>query len=155
MAGGGQAGTAGTSTGGTGGAAGAGLGGSGGSNGGDGVTLTVIYTQGAGVMTAQWYNGTGSTIFLRGCATADGWYREGAEWKEYGALATCTTPLPARELAPGASYRDPAAGFPPNRGDNVWRLVGPYGSDCTSGVILEDADCAELHEATSVNEVSL
>jgi hypothetical protein len=91
---------------------------------------------------------------LRGCATADGWYREGGDWKEYGAFAVCVMEGPAVEVAPGATYNDPAAGVPPARGDNVWRLIGPYGTGCTSEVKFSEANCAELHEATSVNEVS-
>jgi hypothetical protein len=125
----------------------------GGSDGGDGVVLTALYLPGSGTVAAEWYNGTDATIFLRGCSTTDGWYREGGDWLEYGAFAVCAMEGPEVEVAPGETYRDPAAGVPPARGDNVWRLVGPYGTGCTPGVRFSEANCAELFETTSVNEV--
>jgi hypothetical protein len=149
--------TAGTSAGGTGeiaGEAGVTAGGSGGSDDGNGVMLTAVYLPASGVVRAKWYNGTDATIFLRGCSTTDGWYREGDEWKEYGAFAACATEGPEVQVAAGATYDDLAGGVPPARGDNVWRLVGPYGTGCTPGVKFSEANCAALLEATSVNEIT-
>jgi hypothetical protein len=128
--------------------------GAGGAGNRDGVILTALYLAGSGVVNAEWYNGTDTTIFLRGCSTTNGWYREGGEWKAYGAFAVCAMEGPAVEVPAGETYRDLVGGVPPNRGDNVWRLVGPYGTGCTTGVKFSQANCAELHDATSVNEVS-
>lgn len=122
---------------------------------GDGVKLTALYLPGSGVVRAKWQNGTDSAIFLPGCSTVDGWYREGDEWKKYGSFAACATEGPGVEVAAGATYGDPAAGIPPDRGDNVWRLVGSYGTACTPGVEFSAANCAEVHEVTSVNEVTV
>jgi hypothetical protein len=126
----------------------------GGTGGAGGVILTAVYGAGSGGITASWYNGTGTTIFLRGCSTTDGWYSEAGEWKKYGAFALCTVETLAVALPAGETHRDLAGGVPPNRGDNVWRLVGPYGTGCTPGVKFSEANCATLHDATSVNEVS-
>jgi hypothetical protein len=147
---------AGTASGGTGeltGEAGA-TAGSGGSNDGNGVMLTAVYLPASGVVRARWYNGTDSTIFLRGCSTTDGWYREGDEWKKYGAFAVCAVEGPEVQVAAGATYEDLAGGVPPARGDNVWRLVGPYGTGCTAGVKFSEANCAVVLEATSANEIT-
>jgi hypothetical protein len=147
--------TAGTGSGGTGELPGdAGASGSGGSGDGNGVMLTAVYLPGSGVVRAKWHNGTDATIFLRGCATTDGWYREGDEWKKYGAFAVCANEGLEVEVAAGATYEDPAGGVPPARGDNVWRLVGPYGTGCTPGVKFSEANCGTLFEATSVNEIT-
>jgi hypothetical protein len=143
-------------TGGTGASAGgAGAAGSGGADDGNGVTLTAVYLPGSGVVRARWHNGTDATIFLRGCSTTDAWYREGGDWKKYGAFAVCVVEGPEVEVAAGATYEDPAGGVPPARGDNVWRLVGPYGTGCTTGVKFSEANCSALHEATSANEIPI
>jgi len=132
----------------------AGTAGAGGAAGVEGVLLTAVLQEASGFVSAEWHNGTSAKIFLRGCATADGWYREGGEWKKYGVFAACTVEGLAVEVAPGATYRDAVGGVPPSRGDNVWRLQGPYGIGCTSGVKFSEANCAELHEAISSNEVT-
>lgn len=143
---------AGAGAGGVGGAS-AGAAGSGGSDSRDGVILTALLDDASGRVNAEWYNGTDTTVFLRGCSTTDGWYREAGVWKQYGAFAACAVEGLAIELAAGATHLDLAGGVPPDRGDNVWRLVGPYGTGCTSGVKFSQANCTELHEATSSNEV--
>jgi hypothetical protein len=127
--------------------------GEGGQQSGDGVVLTAVLD--AGQIFAEWHNGSESPIFLRGCATADGWYREADEWIEHGAFALCAVEGPVVEVAAGATHRDPLGGTPPDRGDNVWRLVGPYGSDCTAGARFSAADCAAVHEAISANVVTI
>lgn len=101
---------------------------------------------------AEWTNGTNETIFLRGCLSADGWYREATQWVEHGALAVCDAVI-APEVAPGATYLDVPV-VPPDRGDNVWRLTGPYAVGCTPGETLDQADCAGRFELSSENEVS-
>jgi hypothetical protein len=128
--------------------------GAGGAGGHHGVILTAVREASSGMVNAEWYNGTDTTIFLRGCSTTNGWYREGGEWKQYGAFAVCAMEGLAVEVPAGQTYQDLVGGVPPDRGDNVWRLVGPYGTGCTRGVKFSQANCAELHEATSVNEVS-
>jgi len=132
----------------------AGTAGAGGAVGVEGVLLTAVLQEGSGFVNAEWHNGTGTKIFLRGCATADGWYREAGQWNKYGVFAACTVEGLAVEVAPGATYVDVVGGVPPSRGDNVWRLQGPYGIGCTSGVKFSEANCAELHEAISSNEVT-
>jgi hypothetical protein len=128
--------------------------GAGGAGGHHGVILTAVREASSGMVNAEWYNSTDTTIFLRGCSTTNGWYREAGEWKQYGAFAVCAMEGLAVEVPAGHTYQDPVGGVPPDRGDNVWRLVGPYGTGCTRGVKFSQANCAELHEATSVNEVS-
>jgi hypothetical protein len=121
------------------------------------VTLRAVMSEtspgGPQGIAAEWTNGSDETIFLRGCMTADGWYREGSEWLEYGAFAQCAVEGTAVEVAAGATYLDISA-LPPERGDNVWRLVGPYGVGCTPGEPLSQASCASTFELTSSNEVS-
>jgi hypothetical protein len=121
------------------------------------VTLRAVVSEtspgGPQGIAAEWTNGTDEPIFLRGCMTVDGWYREGSEWLEYGALAQCAAETLAVEVAPGATYLDVSV-LPPDRGDNVWRLVGPYGVDCTPGETFSEAGCSSTFELTSVNEVS-
>lgn len=103
---------------------------------------------------AEWTNGTDHAIFLRGCATADGWYLQGQEWREHGPFAVCTTETPAVEVGPGETYLDLAgAAPPPNRGSNVWRLVARYGTGCRSGELFGASECREVHELTSVNQL--
>lgn len=102
---------------------------------------------------AEWTNDTEQPIFLRGCMTADGWYREGSEWLEYGAFAQCVVEGTAVEVAPGESHLD-MTGLPPERGDGVWRLVGPYGVGCTPGETLSAGECTTMFEVTSTNEVT-
>jgi hypothetical protein len=120
-----------------------------------GVRLTAVRESGTTRVLGEWHNGSGVTIFLRGCSTTDGWYREGGTWKEYGAFAVCAQEGLAVEVPAGADHRDPAGGTPPNRGDGVWRLVGPYGIGCRSGVRFSEANCAEIIEVTSVNEITV
>jgi len=132
----------------------AGTAGAGGAAGVEGVLLTAVLLEPSGFVNAEWHNGTGTKIFLRGCATSDGWYREAGQWKKYGVFAACTVEGLAVEVAPGATYVDVVGGVPPSRGDDVWRLQGPYGIGCTSGVKFSEANCAELHEAISSNEVT-
>lgn len=103
---------------------------------------------------AEWTNGTDQVIFLRGCATADGWYLQGREWREHGPFAVCTAETPAVEVGPGETYLDlVGAAPPPNRGSNVWRLVARYGTGCRSGELFGASECREVHELTSVNQL--
>lgn len=134
--------------------AGADSGGMGGIDSGDGVTLTAILEEDTGYVFAEWHNGTETPIFLRGCSTTDAFYRSGDSWVPHGAFAVCAVEGPAVEVAPGAVYRDPAGGKPPERGDNVWRLSGPYGIGCTAGAKFSEASCAQTLQATSINDVS-
>jgi hypothetical protein len=58
------------------------------------------------------------------------------------------------EIAPGESRRFDL-GLPPERGSNVWRVMGPYGVGCTPGEKLSEADCREVFETTSTNRLEL
>lgn len=121
------------------------------------VVLSGILTDEAGQHTimAQWDNGTDQTIYLRGCSTTDGLYLEDGTWQRYGAFVQCTVEGPAVELAPGERYQDVVgASAPPERGDGVWRLQGPYGIGCNSGQELSLAGCTEVIDLESENEVS-
>jgi hypothetical protein len=100
---------------------------------------------------AQWYNGTEESIFLRGCSTVDAWYREDGEWIEYGALANCAVETEIVEVTPGTGRTEPLP-TAPERGDDIWRLVGPYGVGCTPGSLFSDGECDETFEVTSYNE---
>lgn len=125
---------------------------------GSAVVLTAVVVpvtpDGALGIAARWVNGSDRVIFLRGCATADGWYLQDGEWREHGAFGTCMVETNAVAVAPGATHVDLAgAGPPPNRGSNVWRLVARYGTGCRNGEILAASECSELHDIVSVNQV--
>lgn len=100
---------------------------------------------------AYWYNGTEDVVYLRGCSTVDAWYRDGDDWVEYGPLASCTAETEVVELNPNGLHAEtlPEA---PARGDDVWRLTGPYGVGCTPGALFSEAGCDEVVEVTSFNE---
>jgi hypothetical protein len=112
---------------------------------------------GAPGIAGQWSNGTDQSIFLTGCATVSGWYLQAdGQWQEYGAFSSCTAETNAVEVGPGETYVDRVGAAPPptNRGTNVWRLVGKYGVGCRQGQRLGASGCSELHELTSVNQLS-
>jgi hypothetical protein len=128
---------------------------------GSGVVLTAIVLQaarsGAPGIAAEWSNGTDQSIFLTGCSTVNGWYLQAdGQWQEYGAFSSCTAETNAVEVGPGKTYVDRVGAAPPpaNRGTNVWRLVGKYGVGCRQGQRLGASGCSELHELTSVNQLS-
>ncbi len=116
------------------------------------VVLTAVVSPGEGIA-AEWTNGTDEPIFLRGCVTADGWYLENGEWIAYGPFAQCAVETEVVQVAPGETYLDTAL-TPPERGENVWRLEGTYGVECTSGQILSQAECTQVFKLFSDNEVS-
>lgn len=101
---------------------------------------------------AEWTNGTDDPVFLRGCTTVDGEYLDSGAWINHGAFAQCAVETMAIEVAPGATYLDPALPLP-DRGDTVWRLIGSYGIGCSPGELLSEAGCAQLLKLTS-NEVT-
>lgn len=105
---------------------------------------------------AEWANGTGEPIFLRGCSSVEGWYLQGGEWIRYGAFAQCAAETKAVEVGPGETYVDVtgAVASPPNRGTNVWRLVGKYGVGCRREQLFSASECRETHEVTSVNHIA-
>lgn len=122
----------------------------------NGVALSLVpgvIIDGMGSIDAQWRNNRQESIFLRGCVTTDAWYREDGEWIEYGAFSSCAMETAMVEIQPGGTYRD-KNGTPPERGDDVWRLTGPWGIGCTPGALFSEDTCSEVFEATSTNEVS-
>jgi hypothetical protein len=129
-------------------------------DGGRAVVLTAVVMSaarnGAFGIAAEWVNHTEEAIFLQGCSTVEGWFLKDGQWERYGAFALCAAETQAVEVSPGQTYVDVsgAAASPPNRGANVWRLVGKYGVGCRRGALLGASQCREIREATSVNHIA-
>jgi hypothetical protein len=115
-----------------------------------------VARNGAPGIAAEWVNHTEEAIFLQGCSTVEAWFMKDGQWERHGAFALCAAETPAVEVGPGETYVDVsgAAASPPNRGSNVWRLVGRYGVGCRRGALLGASQCREIREATSVNQVA-
>lgn len=134
--------------------------GSAGADGGRAVVLTAVVMSvsrnGALGIAAEWANHTDEAIFLQGCSTVEGWFLQDGQWVRHGAFALCAAETPAVEVGPGETYVDVsgAAATPPERGTNVWRLVGKYGVGCRRGALLGASQCAEIREVTSVNQIA-
>lgn len=129
-------------------------------DGGRAVVLTAVVmsasAKGALGIAAEWANHTDETIFLQGCSTVEAWFLKDGIWERYGAFALCAAETQAVEVSPGETYVDVsgAAATPPNRGTNVWRLVGKYGVGCQRGALLAASQCREIRELTSVNQIA-
>jgi hypothetical protein len=134
--------------------------GAGGVDGGRGVVLTAVVMSvsrnGALGIAAEWANQTDEAIFLQGCSTVEGWFLQDGQWVRHGAFAVCAAETPAVEVGPGETYVDVsgAAASPPERGTNLWRLVGKYGVGCRRGALLGASQCREIRELTSVNQIA-
>jgi hypothetical protein len=117
-----------------------------------GVDLRAVVTEvspGNPGIAAEWVNGTLEPIYLPGCSTVSGWSYDGMEWQEHGAFFVCAMEGPMVAIAPGQTYLD-TAGDPPNRGIDVWRLVGTYAVGCVpDDGLFSEAVCSYRTELTS------
>lgn len=124
-----------------------------------GVQLRAVVTEvsdGASGIAGEWTNGLDEPIFLQGCSTTSGWYRDGNEWIENGGFVLCFAEGPMVVVGPGEVYVDFAGVPPANRGTNTWRLQGSYGVGCVPAEgLFSESQCAAVTEIISENEVTV